>query len=548
MLGEQSKTRIAAPISLRAIMGVTITHNADIASGQLLVIRPPCREILAPLRTHSHYLANDPERGCEIITQHASLVANEVNPAAMLRLSRRPEQEAALFARLGMDDPRDPGIDNLDDDAARCTTCRPGLLPAVVALLERGGRKVNVQGREVVQLGSPQSVVGFTSVDAPFLNFLRIHDRGIVRHGASVSPANLIAQAAAAYPNATIAIASSRADDANHAADRLMRTTSDVKLLRSGDPEAQQIPRIVVGTYRTLKGIPQRLRECDVFFALNVNESLGEEGQRVLGRAWRARILGCLSSEAQLAPRDIDDMRAHFGFAEVDLPQHGCRPLPVDVLLLPMRGGPRIALSREDLLVLKRKAVWLAPVRNRRIARLARLLHQPEDAGRLLEDFSHFANVALPDRPRRVAVLTENLEHAYCLVKLIPGGSIVADHGLETGSSAPRPQQMLGNDTGPLVVTFAGLERIELARFDVLIRADPGTGMPPMEVVDLVIDNLNDRRLLLVDFADRGHPALRARSQGRRRAYLRQGWFAPGADPIRERVNLFLADRPRGDR
>jgi hypothetical protein len=89
------------------------------------------------------------------------------------------------------------------------------------------------------------------------------------------------------------------------------------------------------------------------------------------------------------------------------------------------------------------------------------------------------------------------------------------------------------------------LAGLDLAGADVLVRADGGPGLPPLETLALVQPNHEPQRpLLLLDLTDRGHPLLRAWVRQRRAAYAGQGWHPIGVDATAERVRAFLADRP----
>src|SRR5262249_5763146 len=144
--------------------------------------------------------------------------------------------------------------------------------------------------------------------------------------------------------------------------------------------------------------------------------------------------------------------------------------------------------------------------------------------------------------------------------------------------------------TQGVISTTEGMAMLDMSEIDVLIRADGGVGLPPMtsfapsqillrkknqpespsnesrhlladfdvrlppmtsftqEQIILREKNLPERpasepRLLLVDFDDRHHPLLRRWSRQRRAAYAERGWYAPGVDPLQERIERFLIGR-----
>jgi hypothetical protein len=110
-----------------------------------------------------------------------------------------------------------------------------------------------------------------------------------------------------------------------------------------------------------------------------------------------------------------------------------------------------------------------------------------------------------------------------------------------------------GYDQG-VIATAQGIGELDWSRLDVLVRADGGLGLPPMPTAppgQIILREKNlakarsgEPRLLLVDLEDRHHPLLRRRSRERRAAYAEQNWYAPGVDPVQERVERFLATQP----
>ena len=128
------------------------------------------------------------------------------------------------------------------------------------------------------------------------------------------------------------------------------------------------------------------------------------------------------------------------------------------------------------------------------------------------------------------------------------GWPLVADAAVNGQGLSAAQQALLkaGRDkqqrTGkPVVVTAAGLAHA--GRFEVLVRADAGTGPPPIPAAKLRTRSGQDRRLLLVDFLDRHHPVLRRWSRQRQQAYRDAGWNITGEAP-QTPLDKFLATRP----
>jgi hypothetical protein len=90
-------------------------------------------------------------------------------------------------------------------------------------------------------------------------------------------------------------------------------------------------------------------------------------------------------------------------------------------------------------------------------------------------------------------------------------------------------------------VTTEGLARTP--RFDLLIRADGGTGHLSLPEDYQIVANDDGSRLVLIDFEDRHHPVLAKWSRQRRNAYIAAGWNVAGrAAP--SAMDLFVAQRP----
>ena len=100
---------------------------------------------------------------------------------------------------------------------------------------------------------------------------------------------------------------------------------------------------------------------------------------------------------------------------------------------------------------------------------------------------------------------------------------------------------MSNDSSDQQIVTAAMAGKIDLTQLEMLIRADGGIGLPAIPESSYVVANDVQHRLLLVDMNDRHHPRLRQRSRQRTECYAQEGWYAPGANPVAERVQEFLA-------
>jgi hypothetical protein len=151
----------------------------------------------------------------------------------------------------------------------------------------------------------------------------------------------------------------------------------------------------------------------------------------------------------------------------------------------------------------------------------------------------------VPANPR-LLVLVENVEHAQALARLLPGWTLLTGQDLCTSGLGKKDRQLLqaGKKTWPslraVLATATALQHIDLSRFDVVLRADGGTGTVPFPASPSLPSGRPVRPLFLVDLDDKHHPLLRRWSRGRLGDYEERGWLAPGRDKLRVRVERFL--------
>ena len=179
------------------------------------------------------------------------------------------------------------------------------------------------------------------------------------------------------------------------------------------------------------------LHRRDIVIVLDAPEALGRYARLALTGAPQARLYGLLDRSRRLAPYDGDRVLALFGLDEVVIPRHGCVERPVEVVTVRVTGGPAVAPG-DDVVALKRRAVWLNPVRNRRLARLAGALAQG-DLGRVAAESPALAARLGDGAESRVVVLVENVEHALALAERLPGWPIVTGPDVVTVGLSAQP-------------------------------------------------------------------------------------------------------------
>jgi hypothetical protein len=270
--------------------------------------------------------------------------------------------------------------------------CFAGLEPLVQELLVRSGCEVRLKGKRPKPLPPPDlhEVDTIGRVDVGVLDFVRTHDRGLIRihPQGRVRVARLIAQIARAWPKLRIIVVTTRIDDARRLRRHLARYLPQVTLFSSRHHTARA-GRIAVATYSMLADGTIAIERRHIYIAVNPTELIngkecsdwGIAGIRLLHRA---RLYGVLGEDVRLAPRLRDLVTALFGVAEVKVPRHGYRPLPVDVVFSPIEGGNRPPIHKDDALV-KRLGIHGHQVRNRRIVRLAQALANKDIGGSIPE-------------------------------------------------------------------------------------------------------------------------------------------------------------------
>lgn len=426
-----------------------------------------------------------------------------------------------------------------------------GLEPLLIDLLTSFGHRVRLTGHRpgVLEPASETRLATFKRLDTGVLDLVRRHDRGLIAYDEEhVSPARLIAQIHRAWPKLSLVVTATRVQDV-HALRRSLRRLG-VMAMHSTARHYQADPgKVVVATYSTLGSGPMRIEFRDIYIALNPGELFSgflQFGVAGIKHAFAARMYGLQPQGTHLAPQQRDLVTALFGTERVVVPRHGFRPINVDVVFTTIAGGPTIA-SGAKLLAVKQQGVWQHPLRNRRLARLARVLADGT-AQELRQELPALSTLAVHQGRRRVGVLVESIEHAMILGRSLTGWPIITPAGSihPAGLSPKEIDELEGRaekegDGRNAIVTFPGLAGA--GRFDVLLRADAGTGLPPLPEAHWRVRHTSNRRLVIVDANDRHHPLLRQRTRQRRAAYAAAGIHVAGMEEM-SALQQFLQGRP----
>lgn len=478
--------------------------------GQTINVRPPFEEALGGLATSLHVAAVHPSLGFRVVRW------------------------------------REPLFEVEETVAGPTAVMAAGLEPVARGLLEKAGIAVVVEGRAVLPLPAPELAAGTPgAIDPALLEFVRGHERGLIRIGPGVSPEWLVAGLRFAFPEAGIAVASIRHQDVRQFGRRLREIIPGACWSLGDDFPANPGP-LVVTTYTGLADHGVALHRRDILVCLDAREARGRVACRAIGYADRARLFGLIRGDEPLAPYDQDRIWARFGFDVIDIPRHGHVTRPVEVFTARIVGSPPTDCA--DLVSLKRRGVWTHPIRNRRIARLAAAL---TGGGRGLAVEHPTLKAKLGDIVPTVLILVEGIEHAVALARSLPGWTIVPGIDLETGSLPKSAARILDENRwsgrgypARAIATLAGLGRVNLEHVDLVLRADGGLKVPDALASGLSIPDPGGRPLVLIDLDDRHHPELRRRSRGRREAYRALGWTVDGVARQASPLDLFPTARP----
>lgn len=271
-------------------------------------------------------------------------------------------------------------------------------------------------------------------------------------------------------------------------------------MLASKPNGRQTVGQVVIGTAIGLSHDAVEFNKRDIVIVPKATDAHQYYAQLALTTVSpRFRLFAMLPTDRTLAPYERDWVTATFGFDEVTIPRHGYVPRPVRVVFARIANGLPPP-SDVSLLELKRIAIGQHPIRNRLIARVAKVMRAANYSW-LREHVPGTVPIIEGGLTGRVAVLVENIDHSLALAErlrdwpLVTGDDVI-QHGLSgTQRRVLAERQAQPNGTGPCIATVAGLAKRQWTRY-------------------------------------------------RQVAYLDAGWLPPGLDPVVNRIESFLASRP----
>lgn len=384
--------------------------------------------------------------------------------------------------------------------------------------------------------------------DDSMLQFVASHERGlIVVDRREVSEALLIAEVAAVDPRARIRVVGASRDKLRRVGHALRKYLPTATILRNGRaPET--VDRVVLGTFVDMAEPEFQVEQADFVFVLDARHAQHENAQlMLLPQDSTYRLFGLLSDCQPLSEYERDWMLATFGPHEVEIPRHEWAARTVHTVWSPIK-APFLAPTVEGV-DLQRHGYWHNPVRNRRVAGLARAA-AAGDRRELLRYLDRLdADYVAALGTRRTVLVAANFAHVLNICRLMPGWPVSFGPGFDVDALPADDRRLLraGNGTWPTaergIVTLGALPHTELGNPDILIWAAGGIAGGSALHHRLSVPASSNRPMVAIDFDDKHSVELRRLSRQRRRNYDLAGWYPVGVDQATGRITQFLASR-----
>ena len=189
-----------------------------------------------------------------------------------------------------------------------------------------------------------------------------------------VKPAQLIAEIALAARQEHRGHGSANWD-AHNLGHRLTKYLPDVDVYAGSD---RKVGRVIVALPGHLGAGPIQIEQREIAICTSPATPAYRVRQRRNQAVLGGQALRAAPTRRGVAPYDRDMVWSVFGMDEVTVLEHGLRTEPITVIFSHVSGGPRLN-SKLSLLEVKRQGIWINPVRNRRVAHLARALAENDE-------------------------------------------------------------------------------------------------------------------------------------------------------------------------
>ena len=378
--------------------------------------------------------------------------------------------------------------------------------------------------------------------DPAVVAFVAAHTAGLLRYDAdAVEVTWLIVQICLAFDARVVVIVRTKADAA--AVTHLLMRHGIDPAATAGGTVATLVKRVTVALLGQTGGID--LRHADLVLVADALHATwadplvaplvpapgdpdapgGPAPAGLLERllhAGEARVVGFLPLDRHRSPFDAARCWQVYGDAELVVPRSAAVERPVMTASVDVGN---IKAAKNTVPYVKNK-VRMDPVRNRRLAGVARAL-RVDDRGQLARLLPAAQLAWIAAGPRHVLLLADTLKQALALSRRLPAWPVVSGLGDDPRPKADDPAA----GTRGVIATALGVEALAGGEFDVVVRADPGSGMPPLPSNWLEATVTPAPPLMVVDARDAGHPLAALWSRGRRRAARAAGWAVLGEDP-----------------
>lgn len=483
----------------------------------------------------------------------------------------RVERVAAAEIRTGVSLERK--VQPLADERVGPLALPVGYEPLVVQLAESAGVPYVLTGDRPSPLPQPKCADG--GVDARVTAAVAANERLVVRVGPAVDVAALIALICNSFrpkrtvapvervedggdpdeanrkPRPRIVTLIKRVEDARRIVQHLREAGVGVSLFTGQDTDNRTFERVAVATYRRAGDERVGLSDADLLVVHDAADVFGVDGREAIRLAHRdhptaPRVVGFASVAFTPSLNQYAGMLSLYGTAEVTVPAPGVVNRAVEYMFLPVAGlnsHTRGGSGCDTVGGAKNLRVWRNPIRNRLVAKLAGGF-AGGDAATVSNRFPELAAHRLVGRHAAVLVVVENDVHARALLHGPLRGWFAV--GPDIGCiSQPTSWGQVPRRLAPAVCTFAGLADVNVAGYDVVVRADAGAGALPLPA-DALYTATADPLLLVVDFEDFRDPVLAPLAEGRQDAYRADGWEPVGGTRHRE-LDRFLDRHPHGE-
>ncbi len=423
----------------------------------------------------------------------------------------------------------------------------------------------DLQGRAQTQINSLPSPSQSNRLSYPSLpRFLAGHPRGVIRIARSCSPADVVVDARAAFPDRRILVLG-RVEPLR----KLKTMLPNLLKLRMRIPE-EQVELVSDGRPLQLQGddgFPVLLlstpvaaadldtEKCDIVILLDALHCTHRIMQDVLAQVdARFRLFGFVDASRKLKPYERAKLHQVFGFNEIDLMSHGRVRRSVQYAVMRQGGDalrstvwmkPTVQERRRVAAVDSLAAYTHHHARNDTISRLAKALRfGGELRGMKCRDIRQWLS-RRDNGQRNVTIAVDRLDHAIQLGKRLTDWPIITGNN-NLQNIAPQIRRRIRTDpkrwlpTEQQIVVATEAHSFQGHHSDIVIWASGGTTAATVPASWMFSQSNPDRPMLVVDFLDDFAPATKDWSIRRFRHLESRDVFRVGTPASIGRIERFL--------